>query len=75
MVIMDQMMPAMSGVEALRAMRAEDKFSQTPVLFFTATEDERAHAEAMNLGAQGWLRKGQASLDDILAEVAKAKEN
>jgi CheY-like chemotaxis protein len=58
LVILDVMMPGMTGLELLRALRAEGKIPATAVLIFTALSDEKTRAEAQRLGADGYVVKG-----------------
>jgi CheY-like chemotaxis protein len=58
LVVLDEMMPGMSGVEVLRAIRAEPGIAGTTVIFHTAGFDVRRRDEAMTLGAAAWLLKG-----------------
>ena len=58
LVVLDEMMPGMSGVEVLRAIRAEPAIAQTTVMFHSAGFDLRRRDEAMTLGAAAWLLKG-----------------
>src|SRR5689334_4558203 len=65
LVVLDEMMPGMSGVEVLRAIRAEPAIAQTPVIFHTAGFDIRRRDEAMTLGAGAWLLKGGAGTGGV----------
>jgi len=57
LVIADQMMPRMSGVDLLRAIRADDGLSSTPVLFLTARAGADARIETLEAGADDYLAK------------------
>ena len=65
LVILDQMMPGMSGTEVLRAMRGSDQLRHVPVLVFSgiASSDE-----ALKAGATEFLSKPTA-FDKILTRV------
>jgi CheY-like chemotaxis protein len=58
LVILDEMMPGMSGVEVLRAIRSDPAIAHTAVLFHSAGFDLQRRDEAMTLGAVAWLLKG-----------------
>jgi CheY-like chemotaxis protein len=75
LIILDQMMPGTTGLEAFRTMHNDPKLASIPVLFYSAANDEAAEREAMDLGAQGWLTKGRADWDDILSAVSRARKN
>src|SRR3954465_14180700 len=58
LVVMDDMMPDMNGMEVLHAIRAEPAIHATTLLFYTAGFDTAKRDEAMALGAVAWLFKG-----------------
>ena len=55
-VVLDLAMPQLDGVQALRAMRAENK--DLKALVFTASETDERIIGAVQAGAQGYLLKG-----------------
>ncbi len=56
-IILDIMMPDMSGYEVLRALRAAPEFARLPILVLSAKGDDSAEEEAMKLGASAYIRK------------------
>lgn len=54
-VLLDVMLPAMSGYDVLKAMRAADNW--TPVLMLTAKDGEYDIADALDIGADDYLVK------------------
>lgn len=69
LVLLDHMMPDMTGIEVLREMRADPKFTQTPVIMFSAGFDLAARDEAITLGAAAWIMKGGSGaggVDEII---------
>ena len=54
-VILDIMLPGISGYEVLRRMRAQDVW--TPVLMLTAKDGDYDQADAFDLGADDYLTK------------------
>jgi CheY-like chemotaxis protein len=69
LVVMDEMMPNMSGIEVLRAIREDPNTAGTPVLFYSAGFDIAKRDEALTLGAVAWLLKGgdyQKTLETIV---------
>ena len=46
LVVLDVMMPGLSGLELSRSMKADERLSRVPVIFVTARSD----AESMNAG-------------------------
>ena len=57
LVLADQMMPRMSGTDLLRAIRADERLSATPVLFLTARAGSAARIETLEAGADDYLAK------------------
>jgi len=57
-VILDQMMPDMTGLEVLRSKRQIPDLAPVPVIFFSAVDSQPIHDEALRLGANAWLLKG-----------------
>jgi CheY-like chemotaxis protein len=60
LVVLDEMMPGMSGIEVLRAIRGDPAIAHTTVVFHSAGFDLQRRDEAMTLGAAAWLLKGGA---------------
>ena len=56
-VLMDIRMPVMDGVEAIRAMRAEEGLDGIPVLVLTTFDEEELVLGALRAGARGFLLK------------------
>ena len=69
LVVLDEMMPEMNGVELLRQLRAEPRTISTPVLFLSAGFDLAKRDEAMTLGALAWLLKGGIDVRGVIREV------
>lgn len=63
-LILDQMMPAVSGVEILRQMRGTPAIAHTPTIFFSACETGMDEAEKMDAT---WVKKNASGWDDLLA--------
>src|SRR5689334_21149298 len=58
LVVLDEMMPEMNGIELLRQVRADPRIITTPILILSAGFDLAKRDEAMTLGALAWLLKG-----------------
>lgn len=56
-LLLDLMMPGVSGLEILAAVRADPHLSSLPILILTASCDRETKAEALNLGATDFLAK------------------
>ena len=58
LILMDISMPEMDGVEVIRELKkSETGWSDTPVIFLTANEDEDAETKGLSLGAMDFIRK------------------
>jgi CheY-like chemotaxis protein len=56
-MLLDVMMPVLSGVETLRAMRAEGRLADTPVIMISAATDLDTVVRCLELGAEDYLPK------------------
>jgi serine phosphatase RsbU (regulator of sigma subunit) len=56
-VLLDVMMPRMSGVEVLEAMRAEPALAATPVIMISAATELETVVRCIELGAEDYLPK------------------
>ncbi|MBW2713869.1 MAG: response regulator [Deltaproteobacteria bacterium] len=57
LIICDVNMPNMDGLEFLRVLRANSTWARIPVLMVTTESSRRAIAEAMEIGANGYVVK------------------
>lgn len=73
LILLDLMMPGLSGWDVLTALRADQELSQTPVVIMTAFVSERREAKrkASSAGAVGYLTKPFA-VDELLRQVEHA---
>jgi DNA-binding response OmpR family regulator len=56
-VVLDLMMPVMSGLDVLRRIRADARWRSLPCLILTAAGQDDQHAQAMELGASEFMTK------------------
>jgi CheY-like chemotaxis protein len=71
LVVLDSMMPDMSGIEVLQQIRSDPKIAPTPVVMFSAGFNTARRDEAITLGAAAWILKG--SIEGI-KEVCRCYE-
>jgi CheY-like chemotaxis protein len=57
LLIVDQMMPGMTGIEFTQAIRQFDRYKTVPVVMVTADHSEMLRAAAMNAGVTDFLTK------------------
>lgn len=70
LIILDLILPGISGFEALRQLKADQKTKDIPTIVLTILEQEEDVKEALRLGAASYLFKSETALDD-LAEIVK----
>ncbi|HEU4990240.1 MAG TPA: response regulator, partial [Gemmatimonadaceae bacterium] len=57
LVVLDLMLPGMSGLDVLRELRASDATRDIAVLLLTARREERDRIEGLSVGADDYLTK------------------
>ena len=57
LVLLDLMMPHLSGLDVLGAMRKDDRLKEIPCIILTAAGQEQQHTSAIALGANDFLTK------------------
>ena len=67
LILLDLMLPGVSGFDGLLLIRS--RFPQSPILIFSALNDPKIAAEAIRLGAAGFVPKSASK--KVLAEAIK----
>ena len=57
LVLLDLMMPHLSGLDVLEKLRADPRWTKLPTIILTAAGQEQQHRRAMELGATEFLTK------------------
>lgn len=57
LLLLDIMMPGVSGLDLLQEIRREPQYAHLPVLILTAVDDREVKAQALNMGATDFLSK------------------
>lgn len=57
LVLLDLMMPHLSGLDVLTAMRKDERWRTLPCIILTAAGEEQQHTNAIQLGADDFLTK------------------
>ena len=69
LLVIDQHMPEMTGIEAIRKLRSQLSTLSLPIVMLTAADDESAEVESLDAGADDYLRK-PVSAPRLRARVA-----
>ena len=71
LVVLDEMMPDMSGVEVLQALRADPRTVHTPVIMYSAGFDVAKEDLAKVMGALAWIPKGSGNVVKTLQSIGE----
>jgi CheY-like chemotaxis protein len=74
LILLDMLMPKVNGLEALRALKADERTRPIPVLILSNSSRHGLLEEAMNLGAVGYLIKSNISLQEVAEQVTRLLE-
>lgn len=70
-MILDLMMPRISGVDVLRRVRTDQRWQNLPVMLMTALDQDPQVDAARSLGFRRHFRKAYWHIGDLLKEVAR----
>tara|TARA_B100000579_G_scaffold281544_1_gene233092 strand:- start:24 stop:698 length:675 start_codon:yes stop_codon:yes gene_type:complete len=68
LILLDWMLPEMSGLSFLRTLKKQKNNSEIPIIFVTAREDEKDKIAGLNSGADDYITKPFSHLE-LLARV------
>jgi CheY-like chemotaxis protein len=69
-VLLDLLMPKMSGIEVLRALKRDAATRAIPVVILSNSSRDEDKREAVQLGAVGYYVKANLSLKELAAQVS-----
>lgn len=69
LILLDIMMPEMSGLEVLDALKKDNETKYIPVIIFTNLMSIKEQEDALTLGAVAYLIKSEHTPQDIVAIV------
>lgn len=70
-IILDIMLPGMSGLEILEKVKKENKFKAIPIMMLSNLDNQEDINKAKSLGANKFMVKATSSLDEIIDAVEK----
>lgn len=68
LIILDWMLPGMSGIEVCRLLRAREETSKTPIIMLTARGEEAERVRGLSTGADDYVVK-PFSVPELIARV------
>lgn len=71
LILLDIIMPNMSGIEVLKKMREQKLGEGIPVVMLTNQNDEKDIEETKKLGIAGYIVKAAATPSEVVDEVMK----
>ena len=71
LMILDMMMPDMSGLDVLKVVRAKPDTRDVPVIMYSAMSDEETARAALETGAQDFIVKGRLTFGEIRGVVER----
>jgi len=73
-IILDIMLPGMSGLDVLAQIRADESTKDIPVFLLTALEDTDDRARGISVGATQYLAKNEVSPKDVIFKIKELNE-
>jgi DNA-binding response OmpR family regulator len=74
LVLLDILMPNVSGLDILREVKADPMGSAIPVILLTNVAEDVSIAKGLQYGAYGYLLKSETAPDQVLSRVNMALE-
>jgi len=74
-IILDLILPKVDGFSLLKEIKTNPAVASIPVIVFTNLSDADSRARGFDLGADYYLIKSEASLDDFVSKVIKMVAN
>ena len=71
-ILLDLLMPKVSGFEVLKDIRSDEKTRSIPVIILTNSSKETDVREIQSLGVTGYLVKANLSLEELGSQVKQA---
>lgn len=71
-IILDLMLPDISGFEILKQIRSRETNNKLPVLIFSNLSDDKDIKQGLDLGATDFLVKANFTLEELVEKVKNA---
>lgn len=70
MILLDLMMPDLSGFDVLQSLREKPATAETPILMYSSSGSREIRQRAAKLGANDFITKGALEWPEILARIS-----
>lgn len=70
-ILLDQMMPDLSGNEVLKTLKADEATKSIPIAMLTNFSHDEMVKDALGAGAEEYILKYQISTDDLVQKTKK----
>ncbi|HBS87080.1 MAG: hypothetical protein A2W91_02590 [Bacteroidetes bacterium GWF2_38_335] len=70
LILLDILMPGISGMEVLELLKSNDKTRSIPVIMVTAIHEIKSVRNAMSIGAKGYIKK-PINKDELLFAITE----
>lgn len=70
LVLLDLMMPDLSGFDVLQAMREKPELQDVPVIMYSASGSKEIRQRAAKLGANDFITKGTLEWPELLSRIS-----
>jgi DNA-binding response OmpR family regulator len=74
LIVLDNIMPKMSGWEVTRTLKGDPKFSGIPIIMFSAMDDVKDKVEGFELGVDDYITK-PFNFSEVLARIRAVLRN
>jgi DNA-binding response OmpR family regulator len=74
LILLDNIMPRMSGWEVTRTLKGDAKFRDIPIIMFSALDDVKDKLEGYDLGVEDYITK-PFNFSEVLARIRVALRN
>jgi CheY-like chemotaxis protein len=74
LILLDNVMPRMSGWEVIKALKGDAKFRDIPIIMFSALDDVKDKLEGYELGIEDYITK-PFNFSEVLARIRVALRN
>ena len=68
LILLDIMMPEVDGIETLKRLKADDRYTRIPVIFVSSIDDDKSVFEHLKLGAYSDVSK-PFTADELLSRI------